>query len=332
MNVLLKYRIAQWIIYCMLSVTFPGSIWGQIITAKVDLDTNRALIGDQLKILLVVEKPENVTVSFPDINDELSKEITVIRKSDIDTSLLSEGLEKLRQELLIAVFDTGIIEIPALEFIYQYLQTQDTIRTRPQVLEIESIPLESDIRDIKANYKAPITLLELLPYVIALVVIVAAILLIRLYYKRKYRGMSVSLASQKLDPPDVVALRELERLRKETPWLHNKVKVYYIRLSEIIRNYIERRYLIPALEQTTEEILRDLKVLNYDSDSIPLLKEMLTLADLVKFAKVIPDKEENVKQIEVAVEYVIHTSSGPLQDRDSGDHDTKTKMLQKTNM
>lgn len=331
MNVLLKYRIAQWIIYSMLSVIFPGNVWGQTVTAKANLDTNRAFIGDQLKMHLVVEKPENVTVRFPEINDELSGEITVIRKSDIDTGLLSEGFEKLSQEMLIAVFDTGVIEIPVLEFICQYPQTQDTIRTHPLVLEIESLPLESEIRDIKANYKAPVTLLELLPYAIALVVILAAILLVRLYYKRKYQGMSVSLASQKLDPPDVVALRELERLKTEAPWLHNKVKVYYIRLSEIIRNYIERRYLIPALEQTTEEILRDLKKLNHDSGSIPLLTELLTLADLVKFAKVIPGKEENAKQIDVTIEYVIHTSSGSSKEEDPGNHEVKAEMLQNTN-
>ncbi len=315
----------------MLGMIFPGSIWGQAITAKVDLDTNRALIGDQLKMQLIVEKPDDVTVRFPDINDELNEEIAVIRKSDIDTSRLSAGFEKLHQEMLIAVFDTGIIEIPALQFIWQSQQTQDTIRTHPLVLEIESIPLESDIRDIKANYKAPVTLFELLPYSIALVVILAAIIMVRWYYKRKYQGMSVSLASQKLDPPDVAALRELERLKKEAPWLHNKVKVYYIRLSEIIRNYIERRFHIPALEQTTEEILFDLKKLNHDSDSIPLLKAMLTLADLVKFAKVIPDKEENAKQIDVAVEYVIHTSSGSLQEEDSGIHNIKVKVPQKMN-
>ena len=61
------------------------------------------------------------------------------------------------------------------------------------------------------------------------------------------------------EPPDIVALRGLDQLRDEKPWLNNKIKYYYIRISEILRIYIENRYKTQALEQTTDEILVSMK-------------------------------------------------------------------------
>ena len=92
------------------------------------------------------------------------------------------------------------------------------------------------------------------------------------------------------EPADVIALRELEQLREEKPWVNKQVKLYYIRLTEILRIYIERRYHIMALEQTTDEILASPeKIRTARINSLKSLASILKLADLVKFAKVIPD-------------------------------------------
>ncbi|MBN2481645.1 MAG: hypothetical protein JXB19_07895 [Bacteroidales bacterium] len=314
MKAFLKHNLVIPVVGCMLTLASACRLSAQDITVRADLDTNRALIGDQLNIQLTVEKPEGVVVSFPEIAGELAEKIEVVRKSGIDTMRMSEGFEKLQQELVIAVFDTGFFEIPPLKFVYQSGHLYDTVRTLPTGFEIIPLPLESEIRDIKANYRAPITIMELLPYIIAALVTIVAIWLVRAYYRKKYTGMSVALAGQMLGPPDAIALIELEKLRAETPWLHNKIKFYYIRLSEIIRNYIEQRYQIMAPELTTEEIIQALKNITQDSCSLQLLSQLLTLADLVKFARVLPEREENADQIELATEYIKRTSTGTGQE------------------
>lgn len=331
MHVFLKYHIMPWVIVCVLSVFHPAGLSGQDTTVQAVLDTNRALIGDQLKMRLIVEKPVNVMVSFPEIEDKLTDEIEVIRKSDIDTSLLSEGFEKLQQELLIAVFDTGFFVIPSLPFVVQSGQVTDTLKASPAVLEIASIPLEAEIRDIKANYNAPLTLAELLPYILAVVVLITAVWLARSYYKRKYKGLPVALANQNFDPPDVAALNELEKLKVNAPWLHNQIKPYYIRLSEIVRNYIEQQFHVMALELTTEEIIHGLKNVSGDEQSLKLLSKLLSLADLVKFAKVMPDKVENAKQIDFAVEFIQRTRNGILPE-DQANMELKPEMLKETSV
>ena len=66
---------------------------------------------------------------------------------------------------------------------------------------------------------------------------------------------------------------------------------YYSELTEIVRGYIERELKVPALENTTDEVLAMIKDFkNADSietskETIKKLKDLLQEADLVKFAK-----------------------------------------------
>jgi hypothetical protein len=75
-----------------------------------------------------------------------------------------------------------------------------------------------------------------------------------------------------------------------------------------LRIYIEQRFQIPALEQTTDEILSSLKSTLCKASEISRLSSVLKLADLVKFAKVIPDIEEEAVQLSAASEFVVETS------------------------
>ena len=77
--------------------------------------------------------------------------------------------------------------------------------------------------------------------------------------------------------------------------------------SFLLRNYIERELKIPALENTTDELLtyikdfNDSKVIDTPKDVVQKLKELLQEADLVKFAKstpLAPEIEEDRKDAE----------------------------------
>jgi hypothetical protein len=122
------------------------------------------------------------------------------------------------------------------------------------------------------------------------------------------------------EPANVIALRELAQLREDMPWAHKQVKYYYIRLTEILRRYIERRYRVMALEQTTDEILDSLKI-STNGTYLKRLAGILTVADLVKFAKVIPDTEENASQLEEAIDFVNNTSLPMHESEQEGSFD-----------
>jgi hypothetical protein len=92
-----------------------------------------------------------------------------------------------------------------------------------------------------------------------------------------------------LEPAHIIAFRALDKLKEEKIWEKGEVKEFYSCLTEITRTYIERQYGIPAMESTTEEILRAFRKTNPDDNLLDeILKELLELADLVKFAKETP--------------------------------------------
>ena len=91
-------------------------------------------------------------------------------------------------------------------------------------------------------------------------------------------------------PAHTQALSALSTLRQEQLWQKGAVKEYQSRLTFIIREYLENRYDVPALESTTEEIVRNISSGDMELTDVDSLKRILQVADLVKFAKAKPDE------------------------------------------
>jgi hypothetical protein len=255
-----------------------------------------------------LEKPLTLQVSFPALTDTLSADVEILEKKEIDTSAASANTVTLCQELLITFFDTGFFEIPSLPFVVMNQGMPDTINTLPVYFQVFSVKADSTIRDIKSVYKVPLGFRDILPYLLLMTGIGLIAWLLYLYYKnRNIIGKLISTRNS-YDPPDVLALKELELLRAEKPWAQKRVKYFYIRISEVLRVYIEQHFTIQALEQTTDEILESLKNTPCTTLEINQLASVLKLADLVKFAKVIPEQNESESQIDIAVNFVVETS------------------------
>jgi hypothetical protein len=283
-------------------------IRAQEVIVRAELDTSSALIGDQINLRLIVSKPASAQVNFPFLRDTLSPKVEIISISAIDTASHISDTFILHQNLLISVFDTGFFEIPPLDFPLNFHGVQDTLRTLPIFFRVYAVKTDSTLRDIKAIYKVPLSFREITPYLLLLIAIGILTWFLIYYLKKRKKGERLMSVRNPLEPPDVIALRALQKLKEEKPWMYNKVKYFHIRISEILRVYIEQRFHIPALEQTTDEILSSLKPTMCKDSEISRLSSVLKLADLVKFAKVIPDIEEDAKQLSAASEFVVETS------------------------
>jgi hypothetical protein len=280
----------------------------QQVIVKATLDTTRILIGDQVRLRLSVEKPASTHVIFPQFKDTLTGKVEIISISPIDTTLTKSKQNVLRQDVLISVFDTGLFEIPAIPFVVKSIGSADTLVTVPAFLQVMPVKTDSTIRDIKAIDKVPISFRETLPYDATVLILAILGWLIFLYFRNRKSG-DISSSSVPSEPAEVIALRDLEQLENEKPWLNNKTKYYYIRIAEILRVYIERRFMVTALEQTTDEIIASLRPTTCATEEVNRLSGILRLADLVKFAKVIPGNEENAVQIVQSKEFINRTTA-----------------------
>ena len=108
-------------------------------------------------------------------------------------------------------------------------------------------------------------------------------------------------------PAHIIALEKLAKLKEKKLWQSDKVKQYHIELSEVLREYLENRYYVTALEQTTYEILINMRSVQIENEPMEKLKQLLTLSDLVKFAKEQPLATENEMCMQHAYEVVEQT-------------------------
>src|SRR5665647_1644962 len=195
---------------------------------------------------------------------------------------------------------------------------KDSLRTNSLKIfvKVPNVDLKKGFTDIKKPYGAPITFKEVAPWIIGVILIAAIVFFILYAISRRRKNIPLfSLPAKPKLPPHVVALSELDKLKEEQLWQHDKVKDYYTRLTDIIRVYLEERYDVPAMEQTTQEILSDFKGENSQIKGklFTGLQKTLDTADLVKFAKYTPLADENHFVMVHAYSLVEETKTEPAE-------------------
>jgi hypothetical protein len=108
--------------------------------------------------------------------------------------------------------------------------------------------------------------------------------------------------------PHQIALEKLEEIRLEKIWQQGRTKEYYTQITDVLREYIEKRFLVNTLEKTSSEIIDSLQFARKEHpEQILNLQKILTTSDLVKFAKLIPDFNSHTTVLSNAVEFVTGT-------------------------
>lgn len=110
----------------------------------------------------------------------------------------------------------------------------------------------------------------------------AAVALWRWLRTRKQNAAS----SRPVVPAHTIAFRELEELRQARLVEQGKMTEFFNRLSGCVRHYLENRFHLRAPQMSTEEFLEIAKTSPLlQGEQKRLLKDFLSLADLVKFAR-----------------------------------------------
>jgi hypothetical protein len=303
-------------VFIFAGFTFQAS--SQRVKVRATLDSLRILIGDQINLKLEVEKPAGLKVDFPQIPDSLSGKIEVLKRSPIDTIKMKGEIQKLVSNLLITCFDSGQYRIPPFRFNIQEPGKNDSVFTNWLVLNVMTFKIDTTRgpADIKPPFEAPLTLKEVTPYILGIILIGALLFLILYSIKRKKKNQPLFiLPSKPKEPAHLVALRELDRIKEEKIWQKDKIKEYYSEVTEVLRVYIEDRFGIPAMEQTSGEILTSFEFnRNLISDKTKqYLVKILPLADLVKFAKYFPLPDDH--SIVLANAYLFVNETKPEEEK-----------------
>ncbi len=304
------------------------SIYGQNVTVTSSFDSARIYIGDQINFTVTVTKPANLNLTLPVFKDSLIKNIEILSGPVFDSLTAGDGLMTVRGKYLITSFDSGFYQVPP---VFAELKTEAGIKrfysdySQLEVMRVRIAPVDTTakIYDIIAPYRAPLTVGEIIPWVLILTLLVALIWAGIRMIKRLRRKKEGVEEIQIKDPAHIIAFRELEALREEQLWQKGEIKHYYTRLTEILRQYLENRYRVYSLELTTAETLNALVKTGFKKDNLyNQLRTILTGADLVKFAKYNPEPAENEIHFQNSWNFVQVTREAELSVQVSGE---KTK-------
>lgn len=291
------------------------NLWAQKITVTAKLDSTVLWIGDQANLSFEVSQQQNQKVVMPIFSDTIVGGLELVAPVKMDTVKSPDGIILVTQRYVVTAFEDSLLYIPP----YPFVLNGDTVWSKSLSLKVVQ-PFKIDtaansITDIKTVFEPKFDWLNLIKWVLLVLVIIA--LLVLLYFiLRKYwlkKPIFVS-APEAILPPYMVALNHLDKIKQEKAWQHNRSKEYHTDLVDVIREYIEKVFDLNSMEMTSIEILEHLGDLRSEQKTAYFaLKQLLQLADLVKFAKWNPTPDEHELSLNNAYLFVNQTKVEELK-------------------
>ncbi len=292
MRVLITIILVHFIFFCSAQI---------VMTA----DRTNVVIGDQVKATITVnltggKEWRNQETVWPDSIPGLE----IVSGPQID----DKNDASVRYTWIISVFDTGWVRIPALPVVIRQQNHLDTFFTNDIPIQVMSIePDSTGLAGIKDIERQPFSLLyfkKYLPHLLAALVILAGIY----YWWRKRNRKEEVVEIPVPEPlPHEWAFKALDELEEKRLWQSGEVKEHYSLLTAILREYLERRYGINALEQTSDEILQQLSHQHLSTELLSDTEQLLSVADLIKFAKADPGIDIHAEAIHRVRRFVKET-------------------------
>lgn len=285
------------IIIALFIISAFSSLYAQnaLIEVQSAVDTAEIYIGDRLNYSITIKHDKNLRIEQP--GQGLHLGAFEIKDYNFSEPQEDAGVITQKYEYFISVFDTGKYTIPAYPIAYFPDTTNNykIIEAAPIDIFVKSI-LSGDeapqLKDIKPPIDIPVDwMLMIILLALFIALAVSVYFGYKAWKKKKEKGF-IFVAPPKPKPAHETALKALQNLYMTDLLEKGEFKIFFSKLSEILRIYLEARYFISALEETTYEIMRDLEK-HLDEEKQSRLRTILELSDLVKFAKLIPS-EENI--------------------------------------
>ncbi len=284
---------------------------------KARFEKQEITVGDQISLMLEIPENSGKSIQFPVFDKVIVPGIEIINeKSTVKTS---DGF--LKKEYTVTSFEDSLFLLKGFKFIVD----GDTLISNPLRLKVLSFKPDSaflskidttqqlKIADIKKPVDAPMTLKEFMQrfgiYILLLIIFgLLVFFLIKYFKKRKAENKPLFIKEKPRTPPHIIAIQRINEIKEKKLHKKENLKPFYTELSNIIRTYLEERFKIPALESVTAEIIENFNKTEFAGEEINnKLKELLSLSDMVKFAKDEPDDYRNEMMIEYALSFVNKT-------------------------
>ena len=268
-------------------------------------------IGDRFTYSIEVEKDLVQTIIFPNFAASAGEQFELIEDVPVDTLERDGRRLKLRKSFRLAAFQEGMQRIlPQVMYadknIIDTLYGEDTLSLMVTTFQIDST--SHSIFDIKPQKTLPFRFGEIsgcLMWSLVALLLIALAIYVAIRVMRHYgKSLSDIFHPAPPMPPHEEAFRALERLYVLRLCQHDKHKLYYSTLTDILRRYIAARFEVGAMEMTSDEIIEAMRSVELPKKAAMDMVDVLRSADLVKFAKAIPENEQNEAAYQAVWDFV----------------------------
>lgn len=273
------------------------------------VDSLSVLIGAQLNYTLQIKADSTDQVLFPERTSFLPFEI--IEDFPMDT-LKAQTHYLYTKKYALIQFDSGRYWMPQQRIIVNGQSLlSDSIEVEVRDVVVDTLKQKmyaiKPLIEVERNYDKWIR--NLLWALLILILGLGGFYSYFVLQKRKRER------EQQLPPFDQ-ALHDLKSLEARIPSNQEEFKSYYSKLTDIVRRYLEEEAKVDALESTSDELLQKLELLQdagkitLQTETLKNLKRVLGTADLVKFARSLPEHGIAAIDRELVEEVVIDTQKG----------------------
>ncbi len=283
---------------------------------RMEVAATEIHLGDPLAVTLTVEHPEGWTVAWPDSLDVAPFEaLRYDRGGEGQASPRSSDRTASAASAAITAFELGELEIPSIAVTATSPDgATRTLRTDPFAVGVVSVGLDDsgEARDVKGPLAIPRDWRVAAAWA-ALALAVAAAAAVGARRMLRPRAERVDVANDSKPPPrpfHELALEALDALEASSLLERDRIEEYHVRISEIVRSYVEGQFRVRALELATSEVVDGLRAVALGAAVASRFGSFLGRCDLVKFAKARPTRGECRELMRRARDLVRDTSVG----------------------
>lgn len=279
------WTIAAAALVCALAAAAP-----EAPRVELSVSPRQATVGDLLTVQVTVTAAPGVALTLPGRDADLGG--AEVRGLSTQEQQLADGSRQTTLSYQIAFWEVGEQTVKAPPVAWRTGDGEARQAERPEAtVQIKTVlpPDAQEIKDIRGPREVP---LRWHHYLLAALPVLALLGLLGLGIAalRRRRTAAVAEAVAPPLPPGEEALQALDQLAAEDLPGLGQIKEHYVRLSWIVRHYVERRWRLPALEVTTGMLGESMRA----SGAVPVqiataIVALLRRADLAKFAKHRPE-------------------------------------------
>jgi hypothetical protein len=298
---------------------------------KVTANADSSVIemGDRTMVHVSVTAPTANAIPVEEFKPNTTYHGVDIIDVNSDTTALTGGGSRVEYNVLIQAFDPGMVTLPP----FRFALGTDTAESDIVTLKVTEVDLDSltTINPMESIVAPNSKWYDVIPdwwywVVIGLAVVAIGVGLYILYRKNG----SIIIKRKPVIPPYELAIQQLNELRTQKLAELGQEKEYYTRLTDILRQYLDGRFGINAMEMSSTQILYSIKHNDETKMSTEQIQQILEIADFVKFAKVRPLPDDNIKTFNSALDFVEATKPAPIEGEDA-DNATTDKGKSKKN-